>query len=343
MNIRTALVIFLLFPASMVLAGMDVAMVVSGTATAQFENDTWKVQIAEMLPENVILNVAADSILKLMHLTNNKEYEIPANATVKVTAKSIEGTDVEGQTINIATGKMLVDASMQQQTGAAYGDRHILLREKKKDIDSGNNARMINKGIKIEDLGFDDKTGSEPAGGNSTIQTLPPSENESMIDSTPAPTPSSKFLPNVPQSDNLMEEAEDREIQLPKSLYFAVPQEMYESFAKPGADFTFSNEHQVSVLSIEKKNGWVVFTCESPKSDVDSFEGRFLTSSGEYVVALLNQPQLECKFSVAMTLEKQGRLCQASAMWLKLAEKFFLSEEVLNLHLERLKKKITGN
>jgi hypothetical protein len=340
MNIRTALVIFMLFSANMVFAAMDVAMVVSGTATAKLAQDTWKVQIAEMLPENVVLTVAADSLLKLMHLANNKEYEIPASATVKVTRESIEGTDIEGKTINIATGKMLVDASMQQQTGAAYGDRHILMREKKKNSDYGNNARMMDKGIKIEDLGFDDKTGNEPAGGDSIIQT--PSGNESIIDPTPASTQSSGFPPI--QSDGLHEdEANEREIQLPKSVFFAVPLEMYESFAKPGADFTFSNEHQASILSIEKKNGWVYFTCESPQNDIDVFEGNFLTSSGKYVVALLNQPDLECRFSVAMDLEKQGRFCQAAAIWLKLGEKFALGEEVLNLHLNRLKKKITGN
>lgn len=340
MNIRTALVIFLLFWANTTFAAMDVAMVVSGTATAQLENDTWKVQIAEMLPENVILNVAADSILKLMHLSNNKEYEIPANATVKVTAESIEGTDVEGQTINIATGKMQVDSSMQQQTGAAYGDRHILLRAKKKDDYSNKIAREINKDFRIGDSGFDDitKGGSEEKLQEAPESSLPPSTQ-------PAPAQDDLLTSTVTQPAGLEEEeeADDRQAQLPKSLYFAVPQEMYESFAKPGADFTFSNEHQASILSIEKKNGWVYFTCESPQNDIDVFEGNFLTSSGKYVVALLNQPDLECRFSVAMDLEKQGRLCQAAAMWLKLGEKFALGEEVLNLHLNRLKKKITGN
>lgn len=351
---KTALLVFFVFLTSVGLAA-DVAMVVAGAATAELNQETWQVEIAEMLPENVILTVAADSLLKLMHFATNKEYEIPALAKVKVTANAVEGSDVKGQEIELISGKIEVDPSMEQQTGAAYGDRHIQTRSKPQvsraaPLAPRPSARPAAPARMQPELKSDANLITQFDNEVEVPEQPQTQSNEIDDEFMPKSIPSDSSLNNTLDESASYNEApdkkkseEEKERETVASLGFAVPKSLYDTFSKAGADFHFVSPQAGSILSVTHEHDWVKFSFSAPKTDIASFSGNFLMTEGDFIVTLLNQPNMEAKFSNAMALEKNGHFCQAAAMWLELAARLNLDEKVLNMHLQRLHKKLTGN
>lgn len=348
---KTALLVFFVLLTSVGMTA-DVAMVVAGAATAELNQETWQVEIAEMLPENVILTVAADSLLKLMHFATNKEYEIPALAKVKVTADEVEGSDVEGQEIELISGKIEVDASMEQQTGAAYGDRHIQAGRKPRasrvpspsprpaapprlQPEEKPDANFITQFDKEVKLPEQPEIQSDKIDDEFMPKTV---QNDSALVATDLEESSvPRKMPDKKKSE------EEKERETVASIGFAVPKSLYDTFSKAGADFHFVSPEAGSILSVTHEHDWVKFSFSAPTTGIASFSGNFLMTEGDFIVTLLNQPNMEAKFSNAMALEKNGHFCQAAAMWLELAARLNLDKKVLNMHLQRLHNKLTGN
>ncbi|MFZ5949774.1 MAG: hypothetical protein ACOYXC_03650 [Candidatus Rifleibacteriota bacterium] len=311
----------------------DVAMVVSGAAVASLEEESWNVETAEMLPENVILTVVKDSVLKLIHLSSDMEYEIPSEAQVKVTAETIEGQDISGKQIKLVNGQLIVDETMNQQTGAAYGDRH--LRKKKED-----NLRISAK--------------PAPA---PVEQPEPKVQNENKFSPElfdEEATPIKIFEADKEKSNNLgifsgsseMLDSGDMAQSGPacsnctKKIFFALPVELADKAKGESNHYQLDNNCGLQIASYSLNLDWVIFECNAINPEKTEFSAVFANNEALSAIQLKYYESLENKISIALQLEKDGHLHQAATLWFRIAEELKLTERVLKMHLNRISAKI---
>jgi hypothetical protein len=134
---------------SSVAYGEDVAMVSAGIATATLDGQSWAVDIAEMLPENVCLKT--DSGLSLIHLKSNEEYYIKPEIEAKVTADGVEGSDTEGESIKVVSENLELDKAMSNQTGAALvGLQRREISKQTEGIDSFEEIKLPSDSQSLE-------------------------------------------------------------------------------------------------------------------------------------------------------------------------------------------------
>ncbi|MEW6708808.1 MAG: hypothetical protein AB1403_03215 [Candidatus Riflebacteria bacterium] len=311
----------------------DVAMVVSGAAIASLEKESWNVETAEMLPENVILTVVKDSVLKLIHLSNDMEYEIPSEAQVKVTAETIEGQDISGKQIKLVNGQLIVDASMNQQTGAAFGDRHLL---KKKEDNLRLSARPLPAPAKPPQPEVQADKKFSPDSFNEEVTPIIISEVDGEK--------STDLGVNNGSRENLdsvdMVQSGPACSDCAKKIFFALPEELADKAKNESTDYQLDSNCGLLIASYSRNLNWVLFECDALNAEITEFSAVFANNEAFSALPLKYFESLETKISVALQLEKDGYLYQAAALWFKIAEELKLTERVLNMHLNRIKTKM---
>lgn len=349
---RILLLVCLLFSVSVVCTAEDVAMVVSGAASAKLGNESWQVELAEMLPAGVLLKVGSAEILKLIHLANDKEYEIPADSEVKIATDSIEGIDFSGKPIEIVTNDLNLGEGMGQQTGAAYLDRNtrareeVVMKEKIQSLfrassqaqESGPQSEIINnKSLEsFDDVSDSSMSGLDVGMANSTQAD---EENPPANPILEAPKPQSAPAP--------VDKAKDASSCRPKKaetaqklLVFAVPESIAAQFTRKDDDYDYSSEKKAGIVNFANKGDWVEFFVDGRMDEKENFSIVFASAEKNFEVPLCVIETSKAKMSDALGLEKQGLYHQAAGTWMELAKRLAISEAALNKHLERLAGKI---
>lgn len=323
----------------------DVAMVVAGQALAKLDNEVWQVQLAEMLPEKVFLTVGPQEILKLIHLANDKEYDLPPKSQVQISATGIEGTDVAGKSIKLVTSDLDLGAGMGAQTGAAFvgkGRRQLRPSKRKSLIDDLPKAEDLKEmeGVHFESDDFDSNSISEiqPKTSDQKAKTNI-YERLSMSARPDAPI----SAPSEASPLSLSPKPEKKSEQSREDLIvFAIPVETTRQFLKMNNVFEFSSELGLNLISADEKDGWIEFFIAAPASVAEDFAFTFLTADGTHEVRLKPMKFAQARMSDALRLEKQGLFNQAAGTWYELAQKHSISKKILGSHLSRLKGKILG-
>lgn len=310
MKFFRALFVVIMAVSPTMISAADVAMVVSGAASAELGKEKWAVEIAEMLPENVVLTVGTEDILKLIHLASDIEYEIPAGARAKITGESIEGSDLTGRPLSIADGKIFVAADMGEQAGTANPDRHLF-----ETTDGAMKA--------------------VPAPSRPIIETpqAPPDEKkkrEQQISGFPVSNETSDSSGPSGLTDDF--------VHLP-TLHFALPQTCVNDLSKDERGI-FAVEPATQIETIGSEHNWVVFSCRVPENIETEFSPVFTLASEAFRVNLIISDKAEQTMGMALSLEKQGYPAMAAAMWFELAKKYQLSDKVVKSHLDRLQRKL---
>jgi hypothetical protein len=320
---RFWLLIFTLITAPFCQAA-EVAMVTDGQASAMLDDQIWSVEIAEILPENVKLTVGSEQQLGLIHLLNNKEYQIPANAQVTLLKEGIKGIADNGKKIELVMNDTDLGDDMDDQTGAASLGRIF-------NPESISTSRSMRPSV--------------PAtSGNSEVQ-------EQILKKQKA-DPSKQISKekkdmNKDQIIDSFEELEQVEFEsdrviLPTSyLVVAMPSEAAKA-AELKETQRLGNAN-LEIFKTEQQNNWNILYVKQLEPKKLDYKINLNALTGLAPMSLVYLEPAKISLANAIKLEKYKLYYQAAGAWFELASKNKISQRVLKQHLNRLNQLINKN
>jgi hypothetical protein len=330
--LRGLLLLFLCLTAMTGFAA-DVAMVVSGMAQAQLGDESWSVELAEMLPANVVLTIGPDGSLKLIHLVADQEYELPASSTALVTDEGVDCKDVSGTSIELVSADIELGKDMNQQAGTAMPDRKA--RQAAVPAGSFRPSRVaMPKTVALPepmpDIARSDKDLPEPM----PEMAISDEEFNSVIVEE-----SKSSEPLVLQKPKSFKPVAKEEV-MPQFIAFAIPEDVADKFDKVDKNYIYSGSEGLQLLGYESLKDWVLFRVNVADLKAEEFELKFASGMKDAVVKFANLSSDRVTMLDAVKLENKGLLYHAAGAWFVLAKKYSISDRVLENHLKRLSEKI---
>ncbi|NCB39494.1 MAG: hypothetical protein EOM80_12080 [Erysipelotrichia bacterium] len=315
----------------------DVALVTekTGTVDAQLADETWAVELAEMLPDGVELKVSEDGSLTLVHLQSNIEYRLEANATATLTNAGVTGSNFSSSTIELVSSKIALGQEMQTQTGTTNPER-VLNRSLKPSkmppeaTSAGADAlRPIPKMAKHKEV-MEDSLKNEI------------SMDKSAFDGETGAL--SEIAVSADQQDLIVPETgeESAAVEAPKalaapSITLALPTEIFAEICSDETSLVATGTDVTASKLAFALEGWVEVEVAFGKDIGKSVVLQGNVGSMTFDIAEVAAPSI----AEAWKLEKRGFVHQAAAMWLKLPETS-ISQKKSAIHLNRLKAAITA-
>ncbi|MDN5278656.1 MAG: hypothetical protein PWR01_2621 [Clostridiales bacterium] len=316
--LRGLLLLFLCLTAMTGFAA-DVAMVVSGMAQAQLGDESWSVELAEMLPANVVLTIGPDGSLKLIHLVADQEYELPASSTALVTDEGVDCKDVSGTSIELVSADIELGKDMNQQAGTAMPDRKA--RQAAVPAGSFRPSRVaMPKTVALPEPMPEMAISDEEF-------------NSVIVDE------SKSSEPLVLQKPKSFKPVAKEEV-MPQFIAFAIPEDVADKFDKVDKNYIYSGSEGLQLLGYESLKDWVLFRVNVADLKAEEFELKFASGMKDAVVKFANLSSDGVTMLDAVKLENKGLLYHAAGAWFVLAKKYSISDRVLENHLKRLSEKI---
>ena len=310
---------FLLMTASYCSAA-EVAMVTDGKATATLDDEIWSVELAEILPENVQLMVGSEQHLALIHLINNKEYQIPADSQVTILKEGIKDTEDNGKKIELVVIDSNLGDDMDDQTGAANLGRVFNPPSPRKS------ARPV-------------APPSPPEEQSSTV--LMEKESYSADDYSPAfdKQRQETQVPNLMETKP--EKLKRKQLKDSKYLVFAMPATLARNTGL--VDMNKLGDANLEIFNKKQQNNWNIFYVKQlePKSLDYTINLNELADFAPMSLVYLEPAKID--LANAIKLEKYKLYYQAAGAWFELANKNQISQRVLKQHLSRLNQLINNN
>ncbi|GAB4282288.1 MAG: hypothetical protein Kow0029_27760 [Candidatus Rifleibacteriota bacterium] len=315
-------------------------MVVSGVARATYKNDSWDVEVAEMLPDGVELKTPGDNSLKLIHLGNDMEYLIEENSTVIVDSNGITGSDVSGKEIKLLVAGQNLGNEMNQQTGAAELGRTSatniarnlsapLPDKKKKESDS---LAFMASPSADESVNEETKKTSEPESGQT--QNYKADDNyDKVVKEQPA------VLMQKPKTD-LENENNNIDTEKYMELPLAIPGAIAESLIQEEDLYKYEARPEIVLVRKFFKNDWLILVFEVPQNFTEEIKVTLKAKEHDYSFDLLKQDAKNSELADALKLERLNKNNQAAGLWCLLASRIGISDEALKVHLNRIKEKL---
>jgi hypothetical protein len=302
----------------------DVAMVVSGKGQAQLEDETWPLELAEMLPVDVIVKADPNDMLKLIHLLSDKEYLLPGNSTAVITADGIDGQNVSGDDLELVSGDLNLDDVMSHQTGAAYAG------QAKSSPAASDNLVELEEVMPKKEKSYiaseqDDNFDVKREGYKPTV---------SSVSATPAPKSPLRLARKTQSSDSAIIQKAD--------IVFALPKEVAAVLANEEEKFNYACEYEIELLRHEIVSDWTMFEfalskdVEPGKLSVDFI----VSEQSSYEVKFAHKENIETTMPEALRLERNECYAQAAVIWIKLAQQKVIKPAILTRHLQRLAAKM---
>ena len=360
------MLLYCLLPVSFVHAA-EVALVTekTGSVQADLNGDNWEVELAEILPDGVAIKVSPDGSLVIIHLPTSREYRFNAEATATLTLAAVVGEKFTSGDVQLVSGDLALGQDMANQTGAVNPERvaqaappapadeakaaplPIMRSSKLADSDSnksGNFAEVLDEelggsqeSVESSEAAVDafDKEQrkhemeSSSSAGASVVQ---PAREEKPAEEAGKIAPMPSASPAGPAA-----EPSESEEPLFAGLTIALPVETYSGICSDESAFKVTG----SLVTGSRLNfvaaGWVEIEidCGKMASTTLVLEGNLAS------ITLAAVAPLPASITAAWTLEKNGYLQQAAAMWLRLL-KTGVPEKKVMPHLKRLKAAISG-
>ncbi|MGM0600796.1 MAG: hypothetical protein ACQETH_13380 [Candidatus Rifleibacteriota bacterium] len=297
----------------------EVAMVTDGKASAMLDDQIWSVELAEILPENVKLTVGSKQHLGLIHLINNKEYQIPADSQITLLEEGIQGIADDGKKLELVMNDSDLGDDMDDQTGAASLGRVF-------------NPKTTSRLRKSARPSSPQQSQSEPVVEKHEVQA------------------SEQFSPRQDLEQDTLKESliEMKETKLQRKsvmpadfMVFAMPPELAQATELKGMQKL--GDANLEIFKTEQQNNWNIFYVKQlePKRldyqvSLDSLEDLAPMS-----LVYLNPARIN--LANAIKLEKYKLYYQAAGAWFELANNKKISPRVLKQHLSRLSQLINKN
>jgi hypothetical protein len=297
----------------------EVALVteLSGTVTASSTDDRWNVSLAEILDAGVELRVASDSSMAFIHMLANDEYRLASGAVVSLDVAGATGSGFERQSLQIVSANPDLGADSQNQAGTTHVDRVVPPSAPASSSGPGNSrdSRDASSSLAREQKSGAFKFDMTPARIGDDF-----SDDEDMV-----------------MNSELLSESGNEQEQAAVVLTFALPMELSgkESFAEPVKKIEAA---EFESFSAESSEGWVSLTVflASAAAEVEvTVHGK----TGKLVFKA--QTGTGNTFIDAWKLEKAGYLQQSAAIWLDGKKSGIIAAEKADVHLRRLRQKMS--
>lgn len=314
--LKRSLVFVLLIISSMALA--DVAMItdLSGKVTATLEESSWEATLAEILPDGTHLKTAKESYVTLIHMVENKEYKIEAEAEVTVTAAGVTGENLSGKELTVVASSFDLGADSANQAGAAHIDRGM------------NKEDAFDRGPLVEPV-------------------------PEAVPSPPAPKSVPRVVDIQKKSENVIlreksmilsadEDSEMAQVVTAPQIHkvsLALPASLVEKFTDESGILDIDNTEVKNFSGSDLIAGWMNVDVELKTSDSEMV----LNLKGDkeiLTVKVFCAQNVTGEISLAWKLEREEYLAQAAWIWISLRDQGKLPAEKAEVHLTRIREKM---
>lgn len=341
MRVRKLILVLLIICISPMVSANEVAMVtgIQGQCLVTIEGDTAELELAEMLSVGSKVAVGKSSSLKLLHISEDKEYSLPANSNITIKPSTIEGS-AAGKKIELASIDINLGESATEQAGTTDASRLIVKREAK--------TRNLIEDLEIIQSSTDNKTESNSAfsdlDSNSTQKNSTRSPKTSTTVDRTKESSKKKKNPTLESIRKTVSKENTHSKQKDIKSFFALPTDLYISILKDPKGYSIVLPKGISQLSsISRKTGdtWLIFSvtynCDSENKLVNL---NISSYNKTYCVKL--SKQIKVNVISALRLEQNKQWFQAAAIWFKLLSDKHIkaNEKSIKKRLEYLRQKI---